>query len=253
MSNPVVFDLEEALSAPEGGEQAAGDTPAKPEAQAPDTSREDALKEALRISESARQEMAARMAPQSQQPQQQAPPQVTREQLTEMLNSEDPAVRLQAIEINTQQTLAAAASHFENRLAPLTDSGVHSAKNIARSQFPVEFELFGDQIEELAKNVPNRAALTQPEGWAHIVRYVRGDASNAMKYAEHSIAQRAREQQMQNVGPSFTPTPNSGQGQHFQLDAATKEIAQTLIDAGVYKDMNEYARDMKAFNNYANG
>ena len=68
-----------------------------------------------------------------------------------------------------------------------------------------------------------------------------------------SLSIKSRTSEVEVVGPSFTPTPNSGQGQHFQLDAATKEIAQTLIDAGVYKDMNEYARDMKAFNNYANG
>lgn len=263
MSNPVVYDMEEALSALDAGaEPTPASEPAAPSggaeatpAPSPADSRVDALKEALRISEQARADML-RMGnggAQQQVQQVQQPKWYSREEIGQLLNSENPEERLAAVEISTQQALAQAAQHLDARLAPLTSGGVGAAKAQVQAKYADEFALFGPQIEDLARNVPNQAALTTAEGWEHIIRYVRGDSENGQKLYEHRAQSRARQEQVENLGANFAPTPNGRQGQNFAMDDTTKQVAQNLIDAGIYKNMAEYVKDMKTFNNYFSG
>lgn len=251
MSDPIVYDLEEALS---GLPTEAGETPTPTPEPAPtpapqaDDPRLEAMREALRISESARQELAARVNSGQPAPQTPQPKWFSREEIAEMLNSDDPNMRMQAVEISQQQAIAQAARHFETRLGALTTSAVDTAKAEAKRLYPVEFELFGDQIQSFADQLPDKAALGNVQGWGHIVRFVRGDDSNIERLAEARAAQKAREAQRDIVPNSFVPT-RTGAGGGFVLDDATRDIARTLVDAGIYKSVDEYVKDMKGFSN----
>lgn len=252
MSDPIMFNLEEALGAPDEVTPAATPevtpavTPAVAEASA--DPRIEAMREALRISESARMDLINR-AGGNTAPQQQAIKWFSRDELREMLNSDDPDVRMQAVEISQNQGIAAAAQHFESRLGPLATSAHESAKDAARRKYPLEFELFGDQIEQFANQLPDKNPLSTVQGWDHLVRFVKGDDKNTEKLVEARMAARARERESLNVPGGFTPT-RAGAGNNFVIDDTTRAVAQNMIDAGIYKNMDEYVRDMKGFTNY---
>lgn len=253
MSDPIVYDLEGALSALDSGTEPASEssttegaasavaTPASS-----DDPRLEAMREALRISEGARQDLMTRMG-QTAQAQPEQPKWFSPAEIRDMLNSDDPDTRYQAVVISQNQALAQAAGHFEQRLGMLTAGTLDAAKAEAKRLYPVEFELFGDQIEQYASNLPDKSQLANTQGWGHIVRFVRGDDSNFERLSEARAARKAREVQTTNVPNSFTPTRGASQG--FVLDDATREIARTLVDAGIYKSIDDYAKDMRGLNN----
>jgi len=251
MSDPIAFDLEEALSAqdePTPQPKAEELTPPA-KVEDPTDARIEAMREALRISESARMDLLNRAGGNSAPQPQQTVKWFSRDELREMLNSEDPEVRMQAVEISQNQGIAAAAQHFEARLGPLANSAHESAKDAARRKYPLEFELFGDQIEQFANQLPDKNPLSTVQGWDHLVRFVKGDDKNTEKLVEARMAARAREREALNVPGGFTPTrPNAGNS--FVIDDTTRAVAQNMIDAGIYKNIDEYVRDMKGFTNY---
>ena len=256
MSDPIVYDLEGALSALDSGAEPAqedgspnapnsGAEGAKPATEDP---RLEAMREALRISEGARRDLMDRMGqPQPAQAQPNQPKWFSHEEIREMLNSEDPDVRYQAVQISQNQAIAQAAGHFEQRLGMLTAGTFDAAKAEAKRLFPVEFELFGDQIEAYANGLPDKTQLANTQGWGHIVRFVRGDDSNFEKLAEARAARRARETQQDTVPNTFTPTRSAPQG--LVVDEATREIARNLVEAGIYKSVDDYVKDMRGFTN----
>ncbi len=253
MSDPIMYDMEDALSAMDSVEPSGDPKPAEgaPAAAPQDDPRIEAMREALRISEGARADLMARIGqPQVTQPAQPSGPRwFSREEIREMLNSEDPDVRFQAVEISQNQAIAQAAQHFEHRLGTLTNGTFDAAKAEAKRLFPIEFELFGDQIEAYANNLPDKSQLSNTTGWSHIVRFVRGEDANFDKLADARASRKARETQQNTTPNTFTPTRSAPS--NFVLDDATREIALNLVNAGIYKSVDEYVKDMKGLTNLA--
>lgn len=108
---------------------------------------------------------------------------------------------------------------FEDRIQPLLGNNASSAEFQARQQFPDEFKLFEREIKAAASQVPNKAALASPDGWAALVKYVRGD--NVDRWIEYKTSQKkgsdpadpqaaAASAALENLTPSPTPSPTNG-------------------------------------------
>lgn len=211
------------------------------------------MKDALRISESARQaaeaareaSSAARSTP---APVVQEEPEMTREQLKELYDN-DP---LAAIEKMQEISMKNAERHLASRLAPLEGGVTQAAENWARQEFATEFELFGKEISDFVAQMPNKAVFSTKKGWEDMVAYIRGRQGNLEKYIDHKQNGRgkspsdARSEQINDAGfqgSGDTPRisiPKSAAG----LDETQKKIAQRMIDDGLIKNMDEYVRFM---------
>lgn len=268
MSYPVSMSMEEleATVSPEPATPATPAVPVEPVAEPQPASGQnvDSLREALRISEEARMQLAQRFsAPQQdfqpQQPQVQQPKVYSRQELFDMMQSDDPAVRWQAMEINTNQTIAQAAQHFENRLAPITNGTVSSARAQAEAAYNREFSLFKKEIDELVHNLPDKSSLTTKAGWDNLIAFVRGQPGNIDKYVEDITTQRAnaakeaaRTAAAQNTPWSPAPTRGSvggSDGSAPVVDDVTRQIAFGLGYASVdayLKDVHNYEK--RSFN-----
>jgi hypothetical protein len=174
----------------------------------------DAAKEALRVSEAARLAIrdSASTPPPPTPPEQ--PKRLTREELTDLMQN-DPAAALEYVH---QQSVEEVTRQFE-----------------ARSRYPTEFELFGEDIQKELANIPDKSLMTNPQVWDQLVSYVRGKSGNLEKLVEHEIAKRsgsARNDQHASAGFSVSSSarviPESNGGGNYGLDAIEREIADKL-------------------------
>lgn len=188
------------------------------------------LATALRISESAR--TATPAAPPAA-PVVEEPKDLTMEELT-ALHAEDP---LRAMQVMQEQADRRAQKNLETRLAPIAAASAANVEAAARVKYADEFTLFGDQISQLAAQIPNaKQVLSNPAAWDDLISLIRGRAGNFEKIVEHRASGRptitreqAQQQQQESVGFS---DPGSGRGRPAlsvaNLDPIQKEIAAKM-------------------------
>jgi hypothetical protein len=191
----------------------------------------DAAKEALRVSEAARRAIrdSASTPPPPTPPEQ--PKRLTREELTDLMQN-DPAAALEYVH---QQSVEEVTRQFEARVGPIAASAATTVEKDARSRYPTEFELFGEDIQKELANIPDKSLMTNPQVWDQLVSYVRGKSGNLEKLVEHEIAKRsgsARNDQHASAGFSVSSSarviPESNGGGNYGLDAIEREIADKL-------------------------
>lgn len=183
-----------------------------------------------------------------------APPkEMTREEL-KALYDEDP---LKAIEVIENQAMRRVEAHVEARIAPLTAGTMGSAENWAKQEYADEFELFGDKIQGMIDSIPNKQIFSTKKGWEDAIAYVRGQKGNFEKLVDHrsnkqsgNEAASARERQRESTGFTGRSTTSSNRSSSSTKDTgdmsdAERHIAQSFIDNGTFKDMNEYKKWQK--------
>lgn len=200
-------------------------------------------KEALRISEEARQrtEAALLAATQARTPEP-APDGVgiSDEDLAKLVEEKGAVAALRAVQA---QTLHLMERHANNKLSTLHASGLLLAEQNARTKYPVEFEIFSDEIKKMVQDAPDKAALNNVDNWDMMLAYVRG--KNIDKYMEHvnkkkldAAAEAARISQVASAGASISPAGSSigdaGADGFYGLDSTQREIADKLGQS--YKD-----------------
>ena len=212
-----------------------------------------ATQNALRISEEERQRERESYRPQQQQQQyqQHAPAGYNREEMAQLLET-DP---IAAYERMAQHVAGAVEQSLANRTQPLAAGIAAQAEQRARQQHPEVFELFGDQINRVVASLPDKAALASPDAWKDIVSYVSGQPENLDKLIERRLqkqreseAPAARQQEREASGYSGRSQPSGirSDSRDTELDPATTKIAQQFIDAGLFKNIAEYKKWMKA-------
>lgn len=155
-------------------------------------------------------------------------PTLTEEELNELFR-ENPAKAFQYVTDRNNKMLGAA---LESRLAPLGNSAVAAAEAEARRQWPLEFEIFKDEIER-AKGRVDPSVFANPESWRQMISMVRGD--NIMKFITEtqkragvkSVEDQAREAQASGAGfvprSREAPLPSGGSS---QLDDLQRKVAE---------------------------
>jgi hypothetical protein len=210
----------------------------------------DALMQALQLSEQSRINLLQQMhTQQTQATQQQAPKWYTDAELAEMIQHEDPNIRLQAMQIHTQQQIAQAESRYAARINELTSSVGSAAEMRARQRYGDEFGLFGAQIADLAQRT-GASQLTSDAAWDNLVAYVRGQPGNIDKLMEHTWTKRmqnARDQQIASVGFSVSAPAQVPNGSQPVIDEVTREIAMNLG----YTNVADYIKDMNLASKFA--
>lgn len=93
---------------------------------------------------------------------------------------------------------------FETRIAPLVSTTNNVAESAMRAKYPAEFELFGPQIAELARNAGQ--GMSNPESWDNLIAFVRGRGDNFDKLVEYKATKRNRA----NSASEFPPSVSSG-------------------------------------------
>lgn len=204
----------------------------------------EATERALQISEQAR---LANRGQQQDQQQHEQPQQLSREQIQELFQT-DPVA---AMEYVTEQARIVAEANIGQRLGALQQGTVSAAEAEARRMFPLEFELFGNDIAQFANALPDKSVLTTGQGWKDVVAYIRGREGNLDRYIERKTkavdpAAVARDAQAAAAGANFSsatrnamPAEPSGGG---QLDAVQMQIAQEFVNSGVFKTVDEYVK-----------
>lgn len=194
------------------------------------------LQRALRISEEAR--LNSRSAPAQAAPVQEVQPRAPYDERTaEDWNNRFQENTAQAMQEWSERLMHIADRHFEARMAPLQNSGVHNAASQARSRHALEFELFGDQIDQMVNLMPDKRVLSTEQGWDDLISYVRGRQGNIERYIEKinkrpaPPAEVARAAQADNIG--FTAAPQGGGSLAMpksvaDMDPVTKQIAEEL-------------------------
>lgn len=191
-----------------------------------------AREEALRLSEAARLQSAtpAPPAPVAPPPPE---PELTDEQIAQM-HEENP---LKAIEAISDRAVKRAERNLEARLGPLVNGTASQVEAAIRAKYPDEFALFGQDITNIAANVPNaKAVLSDPTAWEQLIALARGRPGNFERLLEHKMnksggvtRQIAQQQQQDSVGFSDhsggrgrAPTTVAG------LDPIQREIAEKM-------------------------
>ncbi len=194
--------------------------------------------EALKLSEQARKqaETNAQLALQARAPEPppvEEPQELTEEALKELYDN-DP---LKAIALMNDQAIRRAEKNLSARLDPLFSGTAAQVEAAARSKYQDEFALFGDQITQMASQIPNaKAVLGNPAAWDDLVSLVRGRPGNLERLIEKKTAgaatqqrQTAQQQQVETMGFSDNggTRPRSGSGM-TSLDSIQAEIADKL-------------------------
>lgn len=211
----------------------------------------EALQRAMQISEAGR---VAAMRSAQERPIESPPiPQVkeyTREEIVEMMQSDDANVRVQAIDIMNTQAIRKAEAQVTARFGQLVDSSISSAEIEARRMYGKEFELFGDQIADFARQLPDKSQLSNVNGWRNMVSYIRGLDGNIQKYAQaitqapDSSRNAESARAMESLSTGFSPAPvrnPSPSAKPIVVDDFTREIAKQFG-----RDPVEYAREIAA-------
>lgn len=190
------------------------------------------LERALKVSEQARlgntQAQPAYTAPAE------APvPQFTEAQLRELFES-DPLAAMAAL---TQIAEQRASHTFNQRISQLQQGTRGAVEAQVRTKFAEDFELFGAEIDAVAKTV-DPAVLANPQAWEQMIAYVRGQ--NVDKVVEKRVKQelakaqgltREAAQEMQlGTAPARVTTqrqPSTPQNNHG-LDATQLEICNIM-------------------------
>jgi hypothetical protein len=148
-----------------------------------------------------------------------------------------------------------ADQHFERRIASLQLGGQSSAEQLARQQYPDEFELFDKEIKKLVEDMPDKRYMNTVEGWEQAISYIRGQKGNIDKYVEHRQKKNGKPAATvvaEAVDVGFSPAPMrsapSASAPGMQMDATTRAIAESFVRAGVYKNVAEYAKDYAQMN-----
>lgn len=236
----------------------------------PEAYRGKSVSDIIRIAETARTTMnesvtaartaaeAARDAAAAIGSRQEAPPppkpDLTREEI-KALYDEDPMAALDVIQ---QQAERRIAQHVEDRIAPLTSGTMGAAENWAKQEFPDEFALFGDKIQQMIDSVPNKQIFSGKKGWEDAISYVRGQKGNFEKLMDHrnnkvdsNEAATARERERGSAGFTGRSTTTARQREAARsadsgdMSEQEKSIANRFIDDGTFKDMAEYRRWQK--------
>lgn len=208
------------------------------------------LQQAFQLSESARVALMRQQVPAPAAPSPQ--PQVkvfSREEINELMASDDPAERAQAVDIITTQAINAAKAEYSQHMGQLSSSLVQTAMNNAQYAYPDEFALFGDQIQALVDQMPDKSQLSSPTAWKQLVAYVRGQDGNVQRYAQHIATKSGQPQQFGapqlqlhqggfSPAPVRAPKPNT---KSVVVDEMTREIARVFG-----RDPVEYAREIRA-------
>jgi hypothetical protein len=197
------------------------------------------LKEALRISEEARQNTQRQFDLAIRAPAPAAPPppapevEYTEEQLAEM-HSTDP---IKFTTYLTQRAIRQAERNLEARLGPLFQGTANATEATARTKYATEFKLFGDQIESIISQLPGgKAQMANPQAWDDLIALVRGRPGNFEKVMQHNsdaalAAQLASAQEAERLRSAHT-VPSVVRGgapsSPAQLDATQLEIADKL-------------------------
>lgn len=196
------------------------------------------MSEALKLSEQARQQaeltaataLKTQPAPVAPEPE---PQEMSDQELAE-LHAENP---LAAIRVMNDQAIRRAERNLESRLKPLFNGSAVSAEQQARAKYADEFALFGDQITQMATQIPNsQVVLTNPAAWDDLISLVRGRSGNIERLIEKRTAtnveatrRQAQETQIDTVGFSGTePRARPTARTVAQLDPIQREIAEKM-------------------------
>ena len=206
----------------------------------------DRMRQALRISEEGRlaladaaraREAAPTPAPRvPEAPAPTGPTELTREQLKELV-AEDPMAVMDYMATHMTHRLD---QHLNARFKPIVDGSISSAEAQAKAKYPEEFELFGNQIQEMKTKVPANV-LGSSAGWDDMMSYLRGRPENFDKLVAKRNSKdpaAVRKVEVDNVGfsPRSVPTARvaapAGNGPTRmtvdQMDDTMREIARTL-------------------------
>lgn len=241
-------EMERAYTPPAEPEKATDPAPAAPDPVA--VSGVEAYKEALRISEEARKQAEARLRDTST-PVQQADDGIdtlTDEDIARLIEEKGQVAALRAIQA---QTIRAANKHFSTRMAGMADAGIQLAEAEARRKYPLEFEVFKDDIQAQIKAAPDKGALANGVVWDNLISFIRGKPGNIEKYiakvnekasADAQAAALAAQRETAGVhlpNGSVRVREIEAPAATHGLDAIEIEIANTL---GM--DLQEYAREI---------
>ena len=183
------------------------------------------LQDALRISEAGRMAAMSQLQSLPQQPQQPQYQELSVSQLREMMASGDPDQQLAAVAAIQQRSLAQVEQAYRHKLDSLQEGSISAAEAEARRRYAVEFELFGDEILQRARSLPDRTPLTNPEGWRQIVSFVRGLDENFDRLTQR----RARDAQAGNAGFSgAAANVRPASSAPIVVDETTRQIALSL-------------------------
>jgi hypothetical protein len=194
--------------------------------------------DSLKLSEAERKRLAELPPPQQQQQivvqqPKEEPKELTDEELAE-LHSRD---ALAAIRYMNARALRTIEQNFDKRLGGLVGGAAATAESAARTKYPEEFALFGDQIKAMTAALPSKEPLSQPQAWEDMVSYIRGQPANFDKLVAHraeksraKLEEDARTRQIAEAGPAMrseirAPAPGSQAG---KLDAIQLECARNL-------------------------
>ena len=208
--------------------------------------RQVALEDAVRMSERAREDLVRSIDMRGPtQPAQPAPtyaPTLSKEEFAELMQTDPMA----AVNYMIEQRGESFIQHVEQRIAPLGNAAAVNAERIARDKYAEEFELFGDQIQDLYKQTANKAAFSNQQVWDDMISYIRGRPGNIEKYIERRTKTQgasAREKEAAGAGVNLTSasrpaTMGGGSASWDGADDVTREIALNLG----FKSFAEYKK-----------
>lgn len=157
----------------------------------------------------------------------------TDEQLEEMMGSDDPKLRIAAVRLLNERNNAMLAGALEQRLAPLAHGSVSAAEQNARTKYALEFELFGNEIQQLMSRVP-REAFTNPQAWDELIRQARG--TDPVKYVTELQKRTPPKQTLDGLRaeavadagfvPPVRTVPNGAPGGPSKLDQLQRKVAE---------------------------
>jgi len=220
----------------------------------------DGLKEAVKLSETSRGELKDKVATLSAQvaavqavapaepPVKEEPAELSVDQF-QTLYDESPMKAMEAMGEVMGKRLEA---NLEARLKPLAVGNADDAEARARVKYATEFELFGDQIEEvLKKNVPDRSIMSTGKTWDDLVAYVKGQPGNVEKLIERKMAAASEEAQRKAQEAQSLTVPFSGTQDATRppskptvetLDDTQKDIIRVMRQSGVDIDEKSYVQ-----------
>ncbi|CAB4165145.1 hypothetical protein UFOVP1537_4 [uncultured Caudovirales phage] len=209
--------------------------------------RTERMEQALRLSEDARLSLSRNTNAVAVPVQQPTVPVLTDDQFNTLLQ-ENPA---EALRYRDEQMASRMLAHLESRLAPLNNAGFSSQKEAAKAKYPLEFAMFADQLDQVANGLPDKSALSTPQGWEQLVSFVRGMPDNFEKLMTartsstgNNSAAEARRAEELRAGFSVSsgagnPAPITTRGASV-LDDTQKRVAATMgiSEADYVKWMN---------------
>ena len=228
-----------------------GDPEPKPEPKPQPGPDVDAFKEALRISEEGRKALQAQLESRSAAPVDDGSDldNLTDDDLAKLIDEKGPVAAMRIIQA---QTLRIGRKHYDARLAGMANAGIGVAEAEARRKYPVEFELFADEIRRTVESAPDKSALANTAVWDNMISFIRGQPGNIEKWVDARTkksdeAARTAAQEAQRAGTGVHVPAGGGPivtrpdpaGETYGLDRTEQQIAETL---GVpFKD---YAREL---------